>query len=207
MAEPKRRGRPKKINEPVKLINREIKKEENQIILHLPIRISDLDEKKMVNKEKKDNLDLRIIQLKVPVIKIKDNEVIVDNPTNIVCWWCTYNFSNIPCFLPDDYIDGKFYVLGCFCSFNCAVSYNFSLNDYKVWNRYSLLNKMYQMMYHKYEHLRMAPQREVLDKFGGTIKIDEFRKSSICNMIEYRLVLPPMIPIIPFIEINYTRNK
>ena len=35
-------------------------------------------------------------------------------------------------------------VFGCFCSYNCAAAYNLNMNDYNIWNRYSLLKKMYE---------------------------------------------------------------
>jgi hypothetical protein len=210
MEEHRKRGRPRKNSIQQKVIIKEEIKQ-NQIILHLPITLKDIDKIPKIKKEikKKDNFNLHVIQLKVPIIKIKNNEIIVDNPTNIVCWWCTHKFDTIPCFLPEDFTDGKFYVLGCFCSFNCAVAYNFSLNDYKVWDRYSLLNKMYYIINGKHEHITMSPPREILEKFGGTISIEEFRKSLVSCTKEYRLVLPPMIPIIPFIEerMFYVKNK
>jgi len=68
--------------------------------------------------------------------------------TNINCWWCCHNFDNTPCSLPYKYKKEKFHVKGVFCCFNCAASYNFSLNDEDVYERYSLLNLMYKKLYY-----------------------------------------------------------
>jgi len=190
----KKRGRPKK-NIPKPIIeNTNI---EDEIILHLPISIKDINSKQKPKNDPIKSNPLQKFQLVVPDIKTKNGKSIVNNPTRIVCWWCTYEFDSDPIFLPESYIDDKFYVLGCFCSFNCALSYNLNLNDYKIWERISLLNKMYYMTFGKYDIIKPAPSREILEKFGGSISIEEFRKSLLK---EYRLVFPPMIPIIPFIE-------
>ena len=45
--------------------------------------------------------------------------------TNYSCWWCCHKFQTPPCFIPLDYKNDIFYVYGNFCSFNCALSYNF----------------------------------------------------------------------------------
>ena len=64
--------------------------------------------------------------------------------TNIYCWWCCHPFNGPPCAVPEYYRKERFYVNGCFCSFNCAASYNFSKNDNNMRERYSLLNLMYK---------------------------------------------------------------
>lgn len=198
----KKRGRPKKSSITKKEIKDDIISEFSDIILHLPITMNDVTKKRVrkIIEKKKDNYNLQIIKFETPIIKVIDGNISIDNPTDVVCWWCTHNFETLPCFLPDKFIDGTFYVIGCFCSFNCAVSYNFNLNDYKTWERYSLINKMYNMIYKKNDIIHMAPPRETLKKFGGILSIEEFRSNASTCIKEFRLVFPPMIPIIPFIE-------
>jgi hypothetical protein len=97
----------------------------------------------------------------------------------------------------------KFYVNGCFCTFNCCASYNFSKNDDNVWERYSLLNLMYKKMYDKkFVKINLAPPREILKIFGGYMTIDEFRENSYKNDKTFVVVNPPLISIIPKIEEN-----
>ena len=127
--------------------------------------------------------------------------------TNIYCWWCCHPFTNIPCSLPEYYIKEKFYVNGCFCSFNCAASYNFSLNDDRIWERYSLLNLMYKKLFNtKFVKINLAPPREILSIFGGYLNIDEFRENLYKNEKTFTVIKPPLISIISKIEEN-TMNQ
>lgn len=129
--------------------------------------------------------------------------------TSTYCWWCCHSFDNTPCALPESYIKNKFYVYGCFCNFNCATSYNFSLNDNEMWERYSLLNLLYSKIYEtKFVKINMAPPRETLRIFGGYMSIEEFREHSYKNDKNFKVIKPPLISIIPKIEENnYNLNK
>lgn len=149
-----------------------------------------------------------IIEMKIPLIDFKDGKHIIPSKTDVCCWWCTYNFETIPVYIPELYHSETFYVFGCFCSFNCAAAYNLNMNDYKIKDRHSLLMNMAINVYKKNIDLEIfiAPQREVLEKFGGPVGIIEFRKNFKSCAKEYRLILPPMASIIPTIEI-ITREK
>lgn len=129
--------------------------------------------------------------------------------TNIHCWWCCHQFDGPPCTLPEYIRRDKFYVSGCFCSFNCAASYNFNKNDNGVWERYTLLNLMYKKLYNtNFVKIEMAPPREVLKMFGGYIDIEEFRNYCIKQDRKFQVIKPPLISIIPKIEEHiYPKNK
>ena len=128
--------------------------------------------------------------------------------TNINCWWCCHNFDNVPCSLPCSYKKEKFYVKGVFCNFNCAASYNFSLNDDNVYERYSLLNLMYKKLYYrKFIKINLSPPRESLKIFGGYLSIEEFRENSLNNDKLFNIINPPLISIIPKIEESVNHNK
>jgi len=136
-----------------------------------------------------------------------NNDKTWPDSTNIYCWWCCHPFSGPPCALPEYYKKDKFYVNGCFCTFNCAASYNFSKNNDDIWERYSLLNLMYKKLYnHKFVKINLAPPREILKIFGGYLNIDEFRENSLKNDKTYTVVNPPLISIIPKIEENISSN-
>jgi hypothetical protein len=123
--------------------------------------------------------------------------------TNTYCWWCCHPFQGPPCALPEYYKKEKFYVSGCFCSFNCTASYNFSKNEDTMWERYSFLNLMYKKLYNqKFTKINLAPPREVLKIFGGYMSIEEFRENSLRNDKVFSVVKPPLISIIPKIEEN-----
>ena len=121
--------------------------------------------------------------------------------TNIHCWWCCHPFANTPCCLPEYYKNGKFYVYGVFCSFNCCASYNFSKNDEEIWERYSLLNLMYKKLYNeKIVRIKLAPPREILKIFGGYLSIEEFRENLEHHSKIFKLIYPPLECIIPKVE-------
>ena len=128
--------------------------------------------------------------------------------TNISCWWCCHKFDNTPCSLPYNYKKDKFYVRGVFCSFNCAASYNFSLNDDNIYERYSYLNLMYKKLYYrKFIKINLAPPRESLKLFGGYLSIEEFRQNCLSNDKLFNVIDPPLISIIPKIEESINHNK
>ena len=137
-----------------------------------------------------------------------NNEKKWPESTNIHCWWCCNSFNDIPCALPEYYKKEKFYVNGCFCSFNCCASYNFSRNDDARWERYSLINLMYKKLYNKnFVKINLAPPRETLKMFGGFLSIEEFREYSVRNDKSFNIIKPPLISIIPKIEENIYINK
>jgi hypothetical protein len=132
-----------------------------------------------------------------------NNDKTWPDSTNTYCWWCCHPFNGPPCALPELYKKEKFYVSGCFCSFNCTAAYNFSKNEDTKWERYSLLNLMYKKLYNqKFIKINIAPPREVLKIFGGYMSIEEFRENSLRNDKIYTVVKPPLISIIPKIEEN-----
>jgi hypothetical protein len=149
-----------------------------------------------------------IVNMKIPIVDFRDGKQIIPAKTDICCWWCTYTFDSVPVYIPELYNNSTYYVFGCFCSFNCANAYNLNLNDYKVKERYSLLVNLAISVYKKNveQDIFIAPQREILEKYGGPLSITEYRKNFKTCTKEYRLILPPMASIIPIIEI-LTRDK
>jgi|TARA_B100001971_G_scaffold82189_1_gene75841 hypothetical protein len=122
------------------------------------------------------------------------------NSTNIRCWWCCYEFDNKPIGIPILYKENKFHVYGCFCSFNCALSYNFNTDDNKKWERIGLIHLLYKKIYNTKEvKLSYAPDREFLKIFGGHLDINKFRNPNEI-LKKYEVVYPPMLSIIPQLE-------
>jgi hypothetical protein len=155
---------------------------------------SSYDNATMATKDnKKHYLDLKLFN-------VENGKPIVVEKTDVVCWWCTYNFDTLPCFIPERYIGGKYYVFGCFCNFSCAYAYNQSLSDYKVSIRACLLNQMYSSIFKIYTPIPIAPPRELLEKFGGELTIEQFRDNSLLVRKEYRINLPPMVPLVPIVD-------
>jgi len=170
-------------------------------------------ENKTVKEEKDDdeNKTNRIIKKNLKNIMYEfinaNNEKKWPESTDIYCWWCCHPFTWVPCALPEYYKKEKFYVNGCFCTFNCAASYNFSKNDNDKWERYTLLNLMYKKIYNtKFIKISLAPPREILKIFGGYLSIEEFRENTLKNEKTFTVIKPPLISIISKIEENVSNS-
>ena len=122
--------------------------------------------------------------------------------TEIKCWWCCSGFNNVPCCLPLKKKEEHYVVIGCFCSPECAASWNFyDYGDNKIWESYSLLNLLYRKTFeNNIVNIKLAPPRQCLKMFGGTLSIDEFRKSNLNYNKTHKIIMPPMTSIIPQIE-------
>lgn len=141
------------------------------------------------------NTEIKTIDLKL--VSIVDNKPVVTTKTDIACWWCTEHFDTIPCHIPDKYNNDTYYVFGCFCTYSCAKAYNSNMNDSRVALRMSLMTKMFSAVFETKEQINMAPPREMLKKFGGILSIDEFRSGALLCKMEYKISLPPFIPLLP----------
>lgn len=130
-----------------------------------------------------------------------NNKKVWPTKTNIYCYWCVHPFDTPPVPLPNKLLNNKFYVTGCFCSFNCAAAYNFDKDYSDKWERYSLLHLLYKSIHDvDFKNIVLAPPREILQIFGGHLNITEYRKSLINNTKEYKIITPPIIALIPKIE-------
>ena len=131
--------------------------------------------------------------------------------SNINCLWDHHKFSNTPYGLPMKKIDNTVYMFGNFCSPQCAAAYNFNMKDDsdEIWERYSLLNWIYSdELEDPNDTFKLAPSPLSLKDNGGTMSIDEFRKSCRCNTKDYKVIHPPMISLVPTMEeINIDINR
>jgi hypothetical protein len=163
----------------------------------------------MKKQESDSNIKVNFKNVKsidLELVKVEDGTTIIQEKTDICCWWCTHEFDNLPCFIPDRYYDDKYYVFGCFCSYSCATAYNINMNDYKVWDRYSLIKVLYNYIYDTTDDIIMAPPKEVLKRYGGLLSIDEYRENSSNYVKKHRLIIPPMVSIVSQIEESSVNN-
>ncbi len=119
------------------------------------------------------------------------------------CMWCRYPFENTPWAIPYRLnSNDKFEVFGNFCSPNCAAAYIFdSFDDDEMWDRYALLNMLYQRVYNlPGAVVKSAPDVLFLKKLGGILNIEEYREISNNQNKNLFLKMPPMISIIPSVE-------
>jgi hypothetical protein len=138
------------------------------------------------------------------LVDVSDGVARWTTKTTTHCWWCCHGFDTVPVGLPERLHDDTFFVQGCFCSFNCAHAYNLSLNDHRVWERYSLMNYMRAKMAGTEQgrpcYITPAPPRQALDVFGGPLTIDEYRDKLQKVNLEFHYLLPPMVPVIGVLE-------
>lgn len=128
-----------------------------------------------------------------PITKtIDDLKNQMESRTNISCWWCCHRFNTFPIRSPTKF-DSKrnlFHVTGCFCSFNCCMSYVYKEDNKNVY----LVNFLYKKITGKSSSfIKRAPPKEILDIFGGPISIEEYRSSFVLP-VTYTTFKFPMIP-------------
>lgn len=176
-----------------------ILKKRDKEINKLNNQIKELKELLTENDDYGTNLR-KVYKMGFNFINSRDNKTLIDEKTDICCWWCTEHFTNPPCFIPERFSNNTYYVFGCFCSFNCASAYNIQMDDYKVWDRDSLLNKIYNMVSNSLDKIKIAPPRESLKKFGGILDINKFRNNGQRFNKEYRVIMQPMASLCPLLE-------
>lgn len=136
-------------------------------------------------------------------INFLDNKNTWSDSTDTACWWCCHKFNNVPIGLPEYILNDIFYVFGCFCSLNCAYSYNLDLNDYKIWDRLCLLNNLKSIIFTDNEFiLKPAPPKQSLKLFGGYMDIETYRNNFYIVSKDIIFYLPPLFSITGYIEEN-----
>ena len=118
----------------------------------------------------------------------------------IHCWNCHYEFSVYESIgIPAEYQNGEFHCYGNFCSFECAARYLFDKlysRDTHYWEQLALLNTLYQRVYNlnSTQKIKMAPEKEVLKVFGGSIDYSEYRHCNVNKKVIqfYQLPLYPV---------------
>jgi hypothetical protein len=125
--------------------------------------------------------------------------------TSIDCLWCCHEFDTFPFGIPIKKYEETYYMFGNFCSAECSAAYNFDNNNSsESFERYSLINYLYS----NDKEIKVAGPRLSLKKFGGQLSITEFRNNNNIYSKHYKLLLPPMISLIPLVEeVNLIDNK
>lgn len=117
--------------------------------------------------------------------------------TQYNCFWCCHSFKTIPCFIPISIKDNLYKVYGNFCSFNCCLAYNFNSSDVNYSEKSSLIQDLYFRIYgYDAPKLSYAPPKEILEIFGGSVTIEEYRES-FKTLNDFKLTLPNIIFNIP----------
>jgi hypothetical protein len=121
--------------------------------------------------------------------------------TSYWCHWDCNPFTNTPFGIPIKFKNDKFHVHGCFCSLECAVSYNFYNGQENIdnkWENYNLINMLSNMISYKVS-VNPAIDRRCLKSFGGHLTIDEFRQLSKSNTT-FNILSYPMVSVVEHVE-------
>jgi hypothetical protein len=153
----------------------------------------------------KDGISNKFYHNKLSFISFENGKKMKIKKTSMRCWWDTFPFQTLPCFLPEFYHKQSYYIRGCFCSFNCALAYNlYYLNDGKIHERKALVYKLYRelcgLTLNDDIIIKEAPPRELLKDYGGKLSIEDFRKKFTLLNRDYIVYIPPLKPINMVIE-------
>ncbi len=88
------------------------------------------------------------------------------------CWWCCHPFEWESLHFPYAFKSNVFYTTGHFCSWECMKAYAIERNKLEECEYITLMRKRVEG---KISATKRAPSRYVLDTFGGTMSIQEFR--------------------------------
>jgi hypothetical protein len=97
------------------------------------------------------------------------------------CFWCTYDFDNIECYIPKYQNNSTTLIIGygCFCCPECATAFLMkeNIDDSAKFERYHLLNQIYGNVYNFCNNIKPAPNPfYLLDKYYGNLNIHEYRQ-------------------------------
>uniref|UniRef100_A0A6C0J002 Uncharacterized protein n=1 Tax=viral metagenome TaxID=1070528 RepID=A0A6C0J002_9ZZZZ len=102
--------------------------------------------------------------------------------TEVACWNCTHTFNGIPLSIPGGFDKRQSIMVGCygvFCSFNCAKRYCMNQKRHDSMQQLQLLTYLHKKMFGSIARIFPAAPVQVLDKFGGYMGIQEYRKNFI----------------------------
>jgi hypothetical protein len=128
--------------------------------------------------EDDSEVSIKDINLKLKRLKINLYKNVTPDKKS-ACFWCTYDYDNLSCYIPKYEMDDKLYGYGSFCRPECAVAYLMkeNLDDSTKFERYHLLNQIYSKVYDYKKNIKPAPNPYyLLEKFYGTLTIQEYRK-------------------------------
>ena len=140
--------------------------------------ISDLSEN-FDTTSRNDTINIKDINSKLKLLKVQLYKNAIQLDKKSACFWCTYDFDNIPCHIPKYEMEDTIYGYGSFCRPECAVAYLMkeNIDDSTKFERYQLLNQIYSKIYECKKNIKPAPNPYyLLDKYYGNLTIQEYRK-------------------------------
>ena len=117
--------------------------------------------------------------------------------TNIKCWHCTLIPDEPPLGFPTNIESGVFQTYGCFCSFQCALTYN---RQYKNGENEDKLKYLYKLFGHQGK-INIAPPKIIMIEYGGQYTREAYRKLLNGNFVVKELA-PAIMPLPPNFSIG-----
>lgn len=126
---------------------------------------------------------------------------------NTKCWWCIDTIKK-SFFVPIEYNNKEYKVLGHFCCINCCLSYILHSNLlYSKTLLIQLLYKMYESYLSDNDIKRIIPSapKEILLDFGGKVSYKDYNKLKL-NYVN--VILPPIRSInIEYEEFDFDKSS
>jgi len=132
-----------------------------------------------VSESESAELNIKDVNTKLKLLKIQLYKNAIQSEKKSACFWCTYDFDNTPCYIPKYEMDNTIYGYVSFCRPECAVAFLMkeNIDDSTKFERYHILNQIYSRVYNCKKNIKPAPNPYyLLDKFYGTLSIQEYRK-------------------------------
>ena len=128
---------------------------------------------------------------------IDEHEEINFKKKSLLCWNCCHEFTDQIHGVPINFNSGVFHTVGDLCSIECISRYAVDNMSNDIYTILPLINLYNNKINKNNNKVKLAPNRLLLDIFGGNMTIDEYRN----NNILYDLKLPIIIPT------NYNINN
>jgi len=153
---------------------------------------------KSENKELNENFEGKELNKKLKELEVKLH-LNDTSDHHSACFWCTYEFDNLPIYIPKHFIRNSYEVYGCFCSPECSCAYlmNEHIDFATKFERYHLLNNIYGKIYNYKQNIKPAPNPNyTLNKFNGNLTIQEYRSLFKFERL-FIIVDKPLTKILP----------
>jgi len=150
------------------------------------------------------------------LVQFKDSSEIKTIPaqSTAACFWCCHGFTHRPVVLPVRDTGEHLIVMGNYCSPECAAAYLFDMRQdaHTRWEQLALLYRVYGEVCDN--NIHPAPPRSILQLFGGSLTIQEYRGLIRSHKVRVDVHLPPMVSIlatmdtkpIDFYDASLTKN-
>ena len=133
------------------------------------------------------------------LVQFENTKVTRELPANstAACFWTCEPFSGRPCVIPTCIIDGVWHVYGNYCNPQSAMAALLAepLDTHVRWERIALLNMLYGPAYSN-GRIYPAPERAVLQRFGGPMTVEEYRDLCDRGRLRVDIHMPPLISIL-----------